>query len=548
MGSMRISGIASGMDTDTMVADLMKAERRKVDKIQQDKQLSVWRQEQYNDINKSISQFILDTRKDLFGTTSYYRTSDTLDWVNKATSSDESIFTANATTSAPTGTHTMKITQLAEGVNVGSTGEVQIGGKTAKSENTLSELGIADGKITFEIIVDGTTKEVDINYKGSDTIEEFVNKINNAQSSDGEPLGIQASFDDANGRLFLATKETGENSQIKVKTGGDTGGLLTGASSKFKMEQDLLDWNNGKKAQGQDAIIEFDGAKNLKYSSNTFSVNGIDINLNSKPANTGTEYTIKVDTDVDGVYDKIKGFVDKYNELIGKLNEKIAEKRYRKYDPLTKDQKKAMKENDIKLWEEKAKSGLLRNDKYIESLMQNVRSGLYEPVETDSGNLSPYDQLFDIGITTGEWKDKGKLVIDEKRLKDAIRNDGEGVMNLLFSPSDKDNSSKSGIVNRMYDDMIDGMKEIIDKSGTGDNTELYRHVKSTILLDFVKGTDGRRGSVSLIDEEISSFEKRIGREEARLIKVEGRYWAQFTAMEKAISEMQSQSSWLAGQM
>jgi flagellar hook-associated protein 2 len=100
----------------------------------------------------------------------------------------------------------------------------------------------------------------------------------------------------------------------------------------------------------------------------------------------------------------------------------------------------------------------------------------------------------------------------------------------------------------MYDDMIDGMKEIIDKSGTGDNTELYRHVKSTILLDFVKGTDGRRGSVSLIDEEISSFEKRIGREEARLIKVEGRYWAQFTAMEKAISEMQSQSSWLAGQM
>ncbi|WP_176461771.1 flagellar filament capping protein FliD [Anaeromicrobium sediminis] len=544
---MRITGIASGMDTETMVNDLMKAERVRLDKIEQEKQLSLWRQEQYNDINKSISQFILDTRKDLFGTSSYSKSPSSLTWVNKATSSDESIFTASSTASAPTGTHTMKVTQIAKGVSVASASAV-----SATNDSKLSDLGIADGSISFDI--DGTNTAT-IQYKATDTVKDLIDKINSAMGDElvpdlntpKVPLGIQASFDDANGRLFLSTKGTGLKAQIKVTD--DAGKLFTGGTDKFK-----LGLTEDVAVNGQNAKIDFDGAIGLEYESNNISINGINITLNSTSA---TDQTIKIDTDVDGIYDKIKGFVDKYNELIGNLNKEISEKRYRDFNPLTKEEKEAMNDDDIKLWEDKAKSGLLRNDQYINKLIQNVRSGLYESVITDDKGtsdtsddieLSPYSQLFEIGITTGEWKDKGKLVIDETKFKDAIKADASGVMDLLFTPSDEDNSSKSGLVNRMYDHMIDGMKEIINKSGTGDNSELYRSVKSNILIDFVTGGNGRKGAISLIDEEVLAFDTRITREQDRLSSVEARYWSQFSAMEKALSEMQSQSSWLTQQM
>ncbi|MBF8982957.1 flagellar filament capping protein FliD [Lutibacter sp. B2] len=548
---MRISGIASGMDTETMVKDIMKAERVKLDKINQSKQLSVWKQEQYNETNKSIAQFILDTKTELFGTYSYSKTVDSLTWVKKATSSDESVFTATASAKATEGTHNIKVTQLAEGVKVASQSPVKVG---ATSSTKLSELGIADGSITFK--VGDKTKTID--FKATDptdpssnpddinTVGKLVAAINNA-SEDGESLGLQANFDDVNGRLFLSTKETGENAKILITN--DSENLFVGATNKFKVLKDdgltPIFVDTLTEVKGTNAKIDFDGAKNLEYPSNNISVNGINFNLNSISAD---EITIKVDTDVDGVYDKIKGFVNKYNELIENLNKKTSEKRYRDFKPLTAEEKEAMKEDDIKLWEGKAKSGLLRNDEYIDKLMQTARSGLYAPSNEGDG---AFDQLFEIGITTGSWKDKGKLVISEDPdtgLKAKIKEDPKAVLDLLFAPSDANDSSKSGIVNRMYDDMVDGMKEMINKSGTGDNSDIYRKVKSSMLIDFVTGGKGRPGSISLLDEAILKFDKSVSREESRLSSVEGRYWKKFSAMEQALSKMNSQSSWLAGQL
>ena len=61
---MRISGIASGFDTDEMVKNLMKVERMKVDRFEQNKQTALWRQESYNNMNKLFANFILNTKKD----------------------------------------------------------------------------------------------------------------------------------------------------------------------------------------------------------------------------------------------------------------------------------------------------------------------------------------------------------------------------------------------------------------------------------------------------------------------------------------------------
>ncbi|WZL73760.1 flagellar filament capping protein FliD [Clostridiaceae bacterium 35-E11] len=555
MDVMRISGMASGMDTETMVRDLMRAERIRVDKYNQQKQLALWRQEQYNTVNKDFANFILDTRKELelmksnsYGS-SFANSKESFKWVKKATSSDEDIFTAQALAGAPTGTHTIKIEKLAKGVNAASTTAVKDkDGNDATKSTTMADMGVAAGSVTFQIKVNEVdTETIEISYTQDDTIGDLVTKINDAVANDTAktPLGIQASFDDTTGRLFLSTKGTGATAQIKVTQ--DTQSLFTGTNvgeNKFHMQiADGTDLLTGK--TGQDAEISFNGAQGLKYDSNTFTLNGIQIDLKAIPADTTKEYTIKVDTDVNGVYDKIKSFVDKYNELVEKMNKKISEKRYRDFQPLTAEQKEAMSEEDIKKWEEKAQSGLLRNDEFVGEILQSVRSGLYEKVEGISG---PYNQLHTIGITTGEWKDKGKLVISEEKLKKAIENDVDGVMDLLFSPSNNEDRSKSGLVNRLYDDITEGMKQIIDKSGTGDNAELYRSVKSNILIDFVTGGNGRKGSISLLDEDVFGFEKRIMEEERRLAGIEEGYWRKFTAMEKALSQMNSQSAWLAGQL
>ncbi len=101
-------------------------------------------------------------------------------------------------------------------------------------------------------------------------------------------------------------------------------------------------------AKGQVALINFNGANNIEQSSNRITVNGITMDLKSKG-----EFTVNVGTDVDGVYEKIKEFIDDYNELVEETNKLLGEEQFRSYKPLTAEQKKSMDKEDIKLWEEK---------------------------------------------------------------------------------------------------------------------------------------------------------------------------------------------------
>src|SRR5690554_2701841 len=95
--NLRITGLASGIDTEEMVKSMMRAERVKLDRVEQDKQVLLWRQEMYNNLNKDFANFIINSRK-IFGLTSInyngtFRPNSyqNLNWVKKATSSDENI-------------------------------------------------------------------------------------------------------------------------------------------------------------------------------------------------------------------------------------------------------------------------------------------------------------------------------------------------------------------------------------------------------------------------------------------------------------------------
>ncbi|KGG81212.1 hypothetical protein Y919_01505 [Caloranaerobacter azorensis H53214] len=558
MNNIRIGGLASGMDIDQIVSDLMKAERTKVDKLEQDKQLIKWKQELYQEINLDFANFILDTKKE-FGltlTTStgtlVNRSVDNLDWVKSATSSNENIATVSANSSAVRGTYNITVDRLAESFSAASSGSISIGDKS----NIASQFGLAvSDKIEFTITTNKGEKK--FTYTNLDTVSlnDIVKDINSAD------LGVTAVYDSTIDRFFLQTDNTGSDNWMKITdtstfSGGGT--FITGDASKLQLKYNnggsSVSLVNGQQYSGVDAQIDFGEAKDIVMSSNQFTINGINFNLKS----TGS-FTVQVDTDVDAVYDKIKTFVEKYNEIVEKVSIKLSEKRYRDYKPLTKEQKEQLSEKEIELWEKKAKSGLLRSDSILSRTMYNIRSGLYEQV---SGVTGSYDQLTEIGITTESYisgSTGGKLVIDETKLKTAIQNDVDGVLELLFKePSDalasksesnmtaaeiQQKRSESGLINRLYDNMIAGMKEIINKSGPGNDSATFRNVKSNMLIDFITKYSG----ISMLDKDISNIDEKIDDMYDYLDRVEDRYWRQFTVMEKAISQMNQQSMWLMSQ-
>ncbi|RKD32339.1 flagellar filament capping protein FliD [Thermohalobacter berrensis] len=558
MSDMRIGGLASGMDIDQIVSDLMKAERVKVDKLEQEKQLIEWKQEMYQEMNKEFANFILDTRKE-FGLTDITSTGtlisksvDSLDWVKTATSSNETVTTVDAYANAIRGSYDITVDRLAENFSAASSTIISSGDKA----NIASQFGVnANDTIKFTIETNEGSQTFDYTNLDSISLDDIVDDINNAN------LGVTAVYDSEIDRFFLQTDNTGADNWMKITdnstfASGET--FITGASSLLALKYDdngtstsLVD---GQQYSGVDAQIDFGEAKDITMDSNQFTINGIEFNLKS----TGSS-TVQVNTDIDAVYEKISSFVEKYNEIVDKVGTKLSEERYRDYKPLTEEQKEAMSEKEIELWEEKAKSGLLRNDMLLSRTMQRVRSGLYDDVVGVTGS---FDHLTEIGITTEKYSSGtvgGKLVIDEQKLKEAIQEDVDGVLELLFKePSDalasksedemtaseiEQKRSESGLIRRIYDNMIQGMKEIINKAGPGDDVNIYRNVKSTMLLDFVT----EHGSTSMLTDDIVDLDEEIDDMYDYLTQVEDRYWREFTQMEKAIAQMNQQSAWLMQQ-
>lgn len=540
----RFGGMASGLDTESLVKQLVSAEKTRVDKFTQQKIWKQWQQTAYNETNKTMANFILDTRKNL-GLTRTTSTGalvsgsiNTVDWVKKASSSSTA-FDVTASANAPSGVVNIKVNQLAKGANVSSQRDVD---SSLTAESIIGAGNFVDGKATIKI------NNEDIVLESTDTLSIIAQKIRVAAPE------LNASYDSGAKRFFMSTKNTGEEATISFDNDAAKS-LMLGLNFVDETINDIANIPAADSTRtGQAALIEYNGGTPIKYQSNNISINGL--NLTLKAETTAAE-AVSVDTDVDGAYNKIKEFVDEYNKLIDGFNSKLSEKTYRDFQPLTDEQKEAMSENDIKLWEEKAKSGLLKNDQTITNMMQKMRQDLYKEVEGFGG-------MYDIGITTGSWRDNGKLTIDEIKLKEALRNDSEKVLNTLFKTSDipeqtinssdsetvkaeklalmNQRSSEMGAFSRVYDNLTSGIKDIVSKSGPGSEAALLRSVKSNILIDYVTS-----GSRSLIDKDVSEIDKRISRETERLASLESRYWKQFTALEKAMNQMNSQSSWLAQQ-
>ncbi|MQL51463.1 flagellar filament capping protein FliD [Desulfofundulus thermobenzoicus] len=506
----RMTGLASGLDTKSMVEDLMKAARMPLDRMLQNQQLLKWQQEDYRAINTTLTNLRTN-----YGLPMELQATFT---VKKATSSDETAVTAAVGANAPTGTYQVAVSQLAQVGSLVSTQSLGAGfDPDAKMSDTTKSFGLT-APTSFTISTykaDGTVDQnITINVSPDQTLNQLLADI-------GTKTGgrLTAFYEASTQKVVISTTKTGYYYENKFTF---TGSFL---SDKLKITTpaDLT---------GQDAVLTLNGLSITQHE-NTFTLNGVTFTLKKTIPST-SPVLITVQTDTDAIVQKIKDFIQQYNDALNQINSKLKEERYRDYLPLTEDQKKDMSEEEIKNWEQKARSGLLQNDPLLQNMVYDLRTAITGVVD---GLNASMNALADIGITEGymlddqgkiilgAYTDGGKLYLNENILREAVNRDPEGVMNLFTRTGATDKEKGIGV--RFYEALGRAVNRLTDEAGAPSSFSLVDN--------------------SFLSTSIREMQDRIDRENERLARLESRYWEQFTLMEQYIAQMNSQSTWLAQQ-
>lgn len=315
--------------------------------------------------------------------------------------------------------------------------------------------------------------------------------------------------------MHLDTGKLSFNSASSLLVSGDAdvmNALFGVQSIAFNSNSDSSIVEDGKNAR---FVI---GGTTYERNTNDFNLNGYAIQLKT----TSTEpINIRSENNVDAVVDALQKFVSAYNTIIDKVNALVqAKAEYRDFQPLTDKQKEAMSEKEVEQWEIKAKEGLVRNDSVLSSLLSELRTALSTPVP--GSKLS----LLELGITSSNYADRGKLTIDETKLRNVLNTRTDEVQHLM--------TSSDGLIERFNKRLDTYIRSNFSNPG--------RLVSLAGLANTVSATKNN------LNDRITSIDATVKRLQAMYETQRERYWKQFTSLEKAISQMNSQSSWLSQQL
>lgn len=616
--TLRITGMASGLDVDSMVKKMMSAEQIKIDKAQQAKQIVQWKQEAYQDIIKDIK----DLQNTFFDSTSSDK--NILASANYAgfsvTGGDSSIANITAGVGAQTGSYKVVVGSLASkassvstnitnntssgytdtnwngkklgfiidggttqtidittGADVAATvsnintqinlnntlkGKVQavvsagkiqfqaLSESSVKIDNndatapvtndlnglngrvinpsvstTLAGLGLSDATDSFQITYNGTTKTISV--KNTDKLSDIINNISTTTSG-----ALTASFSQLTGRFMIQSTSTGSSQSISIATGDGTGKALS-----------ALGVTVGAGTPGSDATATITppggSATTITKSTNNFTVDGMTYNLTGEGNSTVT-----VGADNNKVYDKIKSFIDKYNTIIDKIQTKLTEKKNYSYTPLTDAQKEDMEDTQITAWETKAKTGILKNDSNLQTMLNNLRSAFTTAVSGTGFTMGRYGSS-SIGLDTSQDNDKpGHIdIVDASKLKAAIATNGEQIFKMFANVSTSTNTTTAYNENGIFARIKNILQDNVGYTNATLNTAIltkYANKQDDFSMTGSSGTGTLPNQIYqkqlIIDKLKETFNDK---QEA--------YYQKFASLETAMNNLNSQQSWLTQQ-
>lgn len=417
------------------------------------------------------------------------------------------------------------------------------------SSMSLSSFGVANAS-GFTLSYGSTSAQISVS--STDTLQTLIDQVNSKTSG-----AVTMSIDDNTGIISFKSKDAGSSSTIGINN-------LTGDINKLGIAQ-------ASKA-GKDAIVEITEpgqsvATTTTQSSNNFTVNGVSYNIVGASA-AGTNANITVTSNTDNVVDNFKKFVDDYNSVISTINTKLTEKKDKDYQPLTDAQKQSMSEAQINAWEAKAKVGILRNDDYLSSLMTDIRgvfsSAVYSNYDSTNISTGKIPLTFGkygtnaIGIdTSSDYTDGGKLIIsDQATLTDTIKNHLDDFKKLFIGKSDADLGSNQAYVGseKYHEDgiftrMDNILRDYVAAPGIGEDGTYSLSGKMNIFVNkqYDYTTSGT-SSKNTLPDQVYEQAVSISKYQTQLKDAQTRYYAKFTALETAMSQLNAQQSQLSSML
>lgn len=507
----RFSGMASGMDTDSIVKDMMRPQQYKIDMQKKEQALVQLRQDAWKDMNKKLYDFHTKFTHKLSLASTYE---------NKiTTTSNPNAIDIDNETRVPEGTHNILIKELATSTYV--TGKIKTDklkdkeNKDVKLDSTTTVGQLTGSEATkIELKMKVNNKDVTVIVESKDTLNSLAQKMNEKLKSEG----FTATYDAANGMFFVNSTKTGEQqtiqfeSALEMKRVGTTD-VYEATANPSGLFNKLGLVEAGVNKTGKDASYEYNGVS-FASKNNQIEINGMQVTL--KAANKDEIITISSVVDSNATYAFVKEFVTEYNKLLDEINTKIGTKPAKNIQPLTAEERKAMSDSDIKLWEDKLNSSLFYKDEQLTNFVNSARSILNGAIGGKT--------LASIGIVTGTWDEKGKLHIEgdeddalyagrTNKLKAEIEKDPQAVKDLLL-----------GLGKKLYEDH---------------NKTLTTSSKLKSAMNFYND--------KLMADKVKTFDKQILTLEDRMYKMEEMQYRKFAAMEKMLSSLNSQGSWLSQQ-
>lgn len=504
----RMTGLTSGLDTESIVNALMSAQRTKQTKVENKKQKLEWKQEIWKGLNTKIYGFYKDSLSKMKYASNYS--------TKKAAVSDSTKLTATASTKAAAGSYKVEIHSIASAQYVTS-GKLSTykdsdgNDKTATSSTKLNDLGMTSGTVLKLKVGDKSTA---LEVNDSTTIDDFVKFCSDA--------GLNATFDEKQQRFFLSSKDSGSENSFGLSASENTALSALGLKN-FDGSADVAetDSDNDVKmvvTKATDTEVVYNGAT-LTSNNTSIDVAGVTLNLLGTTA-TGETVNVTVSNDTSAVYDTIKEFITEYNSILKTMNTYYDAASASSYEVLTDEQKEAMSDDEVDKWNTKIKDSLLRRDSTLSGLISTMKTNMMGTVTASNGKTY---SLANLGITTSSknYNEGGLLHIKGDEDDDEFADSTNTLMQMLEEDPDTVKEVLSGLAKNLYD----GLNK---KMGT-----------STLSSALTFYNDKEMAS------QLSDYKKEISDWESKLSDMEERYYSQFSAMETALAKIQSQQNTLS---
>lgn len=407
------------------------------------------------------------------------------------------------------------------GVTAEDNAKAQLAALISKGKGGDDNSDFDKSKLTDKEKENYKTLKSDIdNYNTAKQSMEDLKDYVNIEVKDGKTtVSALKETDSAAGVANIAAKTAERNTKIKAD-------LTTQYQNKAKSSYDMInaahEFSKGASRKvGQDSEIELNGAT-FTSNSNNYSINGITIQVTAKTKDD-EQVTITTDTDVDAIYKSIKDMFTDYNKLIKSMDEAYNADSSKGYEPLTDDEKSAMTDDEVEKWETKIKDSLLRKDDTLSSIINTMKNDMASSITINGKSYA----LSSFGIATQGYfasgeNEKGVYHIDgdsddsvtsgnDDKLRAAIAGDPETVVSFF-----------SQLFSKVYTDLG-------NKMATSSVSSAY-----TVYND------------KQMNKQYSEYTTKISAAESKITTWEDYYYSKFSAMESALSKLNSQTSSMSG--